>query len=462
MTNLDLVTIAGTAPTISVRPSQFNARTVAKDGTLLLFNSYSGAFTGVPKSKRAQAEALLQRGGTTTEASGLAKYMLDRGFLVPTSTNELHKLRSLHGNQHYRNDRLELILLASEECNFRCVYCYETFPRGTMEPWVRRAIISMAEQRIKQLRYLDVSWFGGEPLLGLEAIRDIAPRLQALSAENGVQFTSSMTTNGYLLNKEVFEELVSYGVRGYQITLDGNSVDHDCKRVLKGGGPSFNTIYSNLKSIREVSDLFQITIRINFDHNNLPNVQNFLQLLKDDFAGDPRFQLRFYPVGKWGGENDESLDVCGTDGHAEKMALNQLATSYGVKAEARLPWMQAKNGAGVCYAARPYNLLIGADGKIMKCTISLDQDSKNVVGHLKPDGEPEMDLEKLAKWVEPAFEEDSQCKKCFYSPTCQGISCPKVRMDTGERPCPDEKRTIGSTLNAIWELGRESARTRRL
>jgi uncharacterized protein len=462
MTSLDLVTIVGSAPTVRVRPSQFNARTVAADGTLLLFNSYSGAFTGVPKAKRAQAEALLRRDGTLTEASGLAKYMLDRGFLVPSSSNELNKLRSLHGHQHYRNDRLELILLASEECNFRCVYCYETFPRGTMEPWVRSAVVALAETRIKELRSLDVSWFGGEPLLGLEAIREMCPRLQELARDNGVQFTSGMTTNGYLLSKDVFTELLGYGINSYQISLDGNSADHDCKRVMKDGGPSFHTIYKNLQDMRDVEGLFRITIRVNFDRDNLPNVREFLELLRDDFAQDSRFQLRFYPVGKWGGDNDEELDVCGTDGWSQKLALNQLSTEYGVKAEERLPWMQAKNGMGVCYAARPYNLLIGADGKIMKCTISLDQDSKNIVGKLSPSGVPELDLEKFAKWVEPAFEDDAQCKKCFYSPTCQGISCPKIRMDSGERPCPEEKQSVGPTLRAIWEIGRTTARTRRL
>lgn len=463
MTNLDLVTIAGTVPTIRVRPSQFNARTVAKDGSLLLFNTYSGAFTGVPARARAQAEGLLSRDGVRTEKSGLAKYLLDRGFLVPESTNELNKLRALHGRQQYRNDRLELILLASEECNFRCVYCYETFPRGTMEPWVRQAVIALAERRMKQLRSMNVEWFGGEPLLGLEAIREIAPRVKAMSEENGVHYTSSMTTNGFLLTKEVFEELLGYGVTHYQISLDGNSADHDCKRVLKGGGPTFQTIYDNLRAIRTTSATgFLITIRINFDHTNLPNVHNFLEMLRQDFVGDERFQLRFYPVGKWGGKQDADLNVCGTSGHASKLALEKLTTSYGVKAEAHLPTMQAANGAGVCYAARPHNYLIGADGKIMKCTISLDQDPANIVGHLKPDGVPDLDLEKLARWVAPAFEDDTQCKKCFYSPTCQGISCPKIRMDSGERPCPPQKLQIGPTLNSIWEIGQESARTRRL
>ena len=452
-----LVSIACSLPTIRVRPSQFNARTVAKDGTLLLFNSFSGAFSGLPPHARAKAEALLHREGCMIEQTGLAKYMLDRGFLVPDSTNELNKFRMMRGFQHYRSDRMELILLASEECNFRCVYCYETYSRGTMEPWVCKAVVALAERRIKQLRTLHAGWFGGEPLLGLEAIREIAPRLQALAQENGVEYNSNMTTNGFLLTQEVLVELLSYGVRHFQISIDGSPADHDCKRGLKGGGSSFKTIYDNLKAAHSLTEQFTILIRINFDNDNLPRVQGFLDMLKEDFSGDSRFELLFYPVGQWGGVNDERLNVCGSTKYLSKQALAKTATTMGLKPQAHLPQMQGQAGAGVCYAARPHNLLIGADGKIMKCTVALDQEDYNVVGHLKPDGVPDIDTDKFTRWVTPYFEDDDACKKCFYLPVCQGCSCPKTRFNSGARPCPDEKRKIVFTLNSLWEARQPTA-----
>lgn len=447
-----LVTIAGLASTIRVRPSRFNARTVAKDGTLLLYNSYSGAFSGVPPHARANAEALLRREGTNIEATGLAKYMLDRGFLVPDSTNELNKFRSMYGFQHYRPDWMELILLASEECNFRCVYCYETYSRGTMEPWVRQAVVAMAERRMKQLRFLRVTWFGGEPLLGLEAIREISPRLQALARENGVEFSSNMTTNGFLLTKEVLAEILGYGISFFQISLDGSPIDHNCKRGLKGGGSSFQTIYDNLKAARSLSDKFEIAIRINFDNDNLSRVQVLLDMLKQDFAGDSRFKLLFHPVGRWGGAHDVQLNVCSAEsGYTSELGLSKTATAMGLKQVARLPLMQGPRGGGVCTAARPYSLLIGADGKIMKCTLALDQKDYNVVGRLQSDGVPDIDPEKLARWITPAFEDDDMCKKCFYLPVCQGCRCQNVRFSPGARPCPEEKHKIVATLNSLWE-----------
>ncbi|MGA2350872.1 MAG: radical SAM protein [Terracidiphilus sp.] len=451
-----LVSIASSLPAIRIRPSQFNARTVAKDGTLLLYNSFSGAFSGLPPHAREKAEALLHKEGTSVEQTGIAKYMLDRGFLVPDTANELNKFRALYGFQHYRSDWMSLVLLASEECNFRCVYCYESYARGTMEPWVRQAIVAMAERRIKELRRLEISWFGGEPLLGLDAIRDISPRLQDLARENHVNFSSSMTTNGFLLTQEVLAELLGYGVSFFQISLDGSPTDHDCKRGLKGGGASFQTIYDNLKAARHLSDQFTILIRVNFDKDNLSRVPGFLDMLKLDFGNDPRFQLMFHPVNQWGGANDDQLNVCGSTEYSSRMDLLKAADTMGLKQLARLPRMQGPTGATVCRAARPFALLIGADGKIMKCTLPLDQKDYNVLGHLNLDGTTDIDPEKFDRWVTPVFDDDEVCKKCFYLPVCQGNRCPNARFG-GSRPCPDEKTNIVATLNSLWEQRSPSA-----
>jgi uncharacterized protein len=457
------VSIVDSLPTIRVRPSQFNARTVANDGTLLLFNSYSGAFSGLPPQTRAKAEALLHREGCVTEQTGLAKYMLDRGFLVRDTVNELNKVRALHGSQHYRSDKLGLILLASEECNFRCVYCYEAFSRGTMEPWVRQAVVAMVEQHIQQLRHIDISWFGGEPLLGLDAIRDISPRLQSLALTNGVAYTSQMTTNAFLLTPDVFDELLSYNVRKFQITLDGAPAEHDCKRVLKGGGPSFQTIYDNLLAAQKSSEQFTIRLRVNFDNKNLLHMPDYFELLKQNFANDARFQLAFHPVARWGGANDGQLDlVTATRVYSNEVYLMALATKMGLAVESKLPRLQGITGSQVCYAARPYNLIIGADGTVMKCTIDLDQKERNIVGKLLPNGVFDIDSEKLTRWAEPYFESDEICKMCFYLPACQGSCCPQARFDDGKRPCPREKKNIAATLDALWAQRQPTARQYRV
>jgi uncharacterized protein len=452
-----LVNIEGVLATLDWVPSRYNARSYSEDGTLLLYNSYSGAFSGFPSKVREQVEGLLHKKGAKARAEGLVKYMVDRGFIVPRGTNELQRVRMLYGVQQHRNDRLELILLASEECNFRCVYCYENFARDTMEKWVREAILQLVERRVPYLNSMQLAWFGGEPLLGLEAMREIAPACVELTEKHGVAYSSNITTNAYLMTPDVFADLLRWKISSYQITIDGTAEAHDKKRVLKGGGPSFAVIYENLKAMRAFQDKFSVHVRINFDRENLPCLDEFMDMLKRDFAGDQRFQLRFYPVGQWGGPNDDKLAVCGTGGTDSRNWLELKAIEKGLYPESKLPYMTPHSGASVCYAARPYNLLIGADGKIMKCTIALDTKDYNIVGKMTPDGRAEIDVDKFARWVSPDFEDDPGCKKCFYLPVCQGCSCPLVRIEENKRPCPDEKLHISSTLKSQWVLKQQSA-----
>lgn len=447
----EVVTTTFSVTDMQVCPSRYNARTVAQDGSLLVFNSYTGAFASVPDKARVQAENLLKQKVFQLESNTLAKYMYDRGFLVSASTNELSRLRSLHGHQHYRSDTLQLILLASEECNFRCTYCYESFKRGTMEPWVREAVIALAKQQIEQLRYLQISWFGGEPLLGMEAIRDISPVLQQMALENKVNYSSDMTTNGFLLDQRTLQELLGYGIRSFQITLDGSPKDHDSKRMQKNGATSFDTIYQNLMSAHALTDTFSIIIRINFDQNNIDQIQDLFNLLKTDFSNDARFHILLFPIGRWGGSNDEKLNVCGSNGFANQLEMENLAISMGLKTQSRLSSMQAKNDMGVCYAARPYSMIIGANGTIMKCTVALDKMEDNIIGKLFPNGMAQINQERLEKWTEQSFENDDKCKKCFYSPVCQGCSCPKARLDKETRPCPANKQHFALALKSIWE-----------
>jgi uncharacterized protein len=453
----ELVQIAGIVSPKHYVPSRFNARSSAKDGTLILYNSYTGAISGFPAKVRDQVERLLHKEGFQGTLTGLSQYLHERGYLIEEGVNELHRARLLYGNLHYRQDSMEFILLPSEECNFRCVYCYETFPRGTMEPWVRKSVITLLQRRAPMLKSFQSSWFGGEPLLGLEAMRELGPKFVEICESNNIAYSSGITTNGYLLTPDVFQEVISWNIRTFQITVDGAPEDHDRQRVLKdGGGGTFDRILDNLKEMRKTKESFKVFIRTNFNPSNLQNIDSYLGAL-NDLKNDRRFVLRFYAVGKWGGPNDRDLEVCGQRGEKEREELDVLASELGYNVETRFPYMQPRSGSSVCYAARPNSFIIGADGKLMKCTIVLDTEDYNIVGHMTEDGRAEIDVDKLNLWVAPYFEDDEACKKCFYLPSCQGCSCPLSIIAHKERPCPEEKKNIKRSLQSIWEARQAGA-----
>ena len=400
-----------------------------------MWNSYTGAISVFNPQQRQGVQALLN-GGYTGEAKGIIKYLSERGFLIPKGTNEYRQIQLRFGQMHYRQDILELILLASEDCNFRCTYCYEDFARGTMLPSVREGLKRLVEKKAPHLRQLTIGWFGGEPLYGFKAIEDLGPFFVEIAERYSIRYFSHITTNAYLLTPDVADKLLAWKVVNYQITLDGMREQHDKKRPARDGSPSFDTIFSNLRSLKQRKENFRVRLRVNYDRENYPHLEDLLLLLEQEFAADPRFIVAFHAVGRWGGANDAGLAVCGVDeAKVMRERLRKSALNKGFEVSGTLRDINGP-GRSVCYAARPYNFTIGADGKVMKCTVVLDKEDHNIVGQLTPDGELSLNVENLARWVEPSFESDTVCQKCSLLSTCQGIACPLARIRNNFRPCP--------------------------
>lgn len=435
-------------------PSRFNARTHSEDGHLILWNSYSGTICAFPPEQAATVVRALSQQGFSSRRVGLVRYLHENGFIVPSGTDEFKRLDYEVGRQHYRTDMLELILLPSEDCNFRCGYCYEDFKRGTMRPEVREGVRRLIDARAARIQVLKLEWFGGEPLYGFQAIEDIAPYAQQVAREHGIVYASSMTTNGYLLTPERATKLLAWGVRSFQITLDGPAEYHDVSRPGRDGSGTFDTIYRNLQAMREQEDPFHIKIRSNFDRTNQAAYGPFLEQLREDFAGDDRFTVGFHAVGKWGGDNDADLATCGVaESRAVMMKLRTLSQEYGLRIADAYP-IQGGIGRQVCYAGRPYNFIIGADGQVMKCTVALDSKAHNVVGRLTPEGVLDLDGEKMGVWTEPNWMTDSTCRTCQMVPTCQGLHCPlvKIENDGARRGCISARKNLNNALRETMKL----------
>jgi uncharacterized protein len=443
--------------TLRWKPSRFNVHATTTEGWLLLWNTYTGSMNAFRPDQRAAMLDLIGHQGVSGGKRSVASYLAGRGYLVEQQIDELRRVQYAHGKENHRNDRLELILLASEDCNFRCTYCYENFQRGTMRPEVRQGVRRLVESRLDVLRELNVSWFGGEPLYGLEAIEDLAPFFSEVAERERLDYFGQMTTNGYLLTDDVARKLLSWRVTDFQITLDGLPEDHDSHRLARDGSGTFDTIFGNLARMSERVDEFSVVIRVNFDQSNAPGLERFLELLQTRFRDDGRFTISFHAIGKWGGANDANLPVCGGDeSHAIRTRLKAAARSMGLHVTSG--WQPSVGvGTEVCYAARPYNFIVGATGDLMKCTIDLDRKDHNIVGRLLPDGQLELDIDKMALWTEPAFERDTGCQSCHMLPACQGIHCPKIRIDSGERPCPSIRRTAREEMTDYFEAKQAAA-----
>ena len=123
---------------------------------------------------------------------------------------------------------------------------------------------------------MTVSWFGGEPLLALDVIKEISEEIIEWAAAYGVTYQAEISTNGYYLSKETMQTLLAYGVNRVMVTLDGTKEVHDTRRILATGGPTYETILQNLRAIQALEEPFEIYIRVNFDEDNLAQIPPFL------------------------------------------------------------------------------------------------------------------------------------------------------------------------------------------
>jgi uncharacterized protein len=104
-------------------PSRWNARTLDEEGHIILWNSNTGALCVFKRAHEPSLRRYLTKTGYSGPLDSVGSYLKERGFIVPQERNELRQFQYQFGQQHYRSDVFELILLASEDCNFRCKYC---------------------------------------------------------------------------------------------------------------------------------------------------------------------------------------------------------------------------------------------------------------------------------------------------------------------------------------------------
>ena len=149
------------------------------------------------------------------------------------------------------NRNLRLDILPTEECNFRCVYCYENFKIKKMDDKVIEGIKNLILARSKTLKNLEINWFGGEPMLAYDVIKDIMEYSKYLSIRYNFKLTSSMTTNGSLLTIKKFKELYELYVRWFQISFDGDKDNHNKFRITREKTDTFDIIYNNILNLHK-------------------------------------------------------------------------------------------------------------------------------------------------------------------------------------------------------------------
>lgn len=169
---------------------------------------------------------------------------------------------------------MNLVLSLTERCNLRCTYCYYKVSHEArslvMSNEIMEAAIRLAFERTLFLgqRFLNITFFGGEPLLCMESIRrgvEFAKSLVAGRFGDGFEVGAptsapispkfrlrfAVNTNGTLLDDSIIEYLKREKFRIY-LSLDGPEAHHNVCRKQVGGAGSFKLIEPHIPALRKL------------------------------------------------------------------------------------------------------------------------------------------------------------------------------------------------------------------
>jgi len=338
---------------------------------------------------------------------------------------------------------LQLILMPTEACNFRCEYCYEDFQYKRMERWVVRGVKNLLTAKTPDLDVLVLSWFGGEPLLARSIIEDVLVHVQDLRRRHRtLKCTSDITTNAYLLTRPTFERLLQLGVTLFQITFDGPREWHDRRRVLANGRGTFTRIWNNLLALRDVRKHFQVTVRLHVDRDNYSALPRFVADFGKSFGGDARFKLFLRRLSHLGSPNDDTLRVFERD-----EAPRAIASLSRCAEEHRVEQLQLPAGSPICYAARGNSFLIRANGRLNKCTVALEHPI-NQVGRIHEDGQLELVPPKVMGWMRGVWSgrtDELECPMRGYADVAVSTT---VTLRRSRAPRPDPSPAVTRTVRS--------------
>lgn len=320
-----------------------------------------------------------------------------------SSDNELLK-------KHSASNSLSLIIMPTEQCNFRCVYCFEDFRLNKMAPQIVDGVKNFINRRSSELEHMDISWYGGEPLAACDIILGVMKFVRN-TLRSDAQIVGSITTNGSLLTNDRLSALLEVGITNYQITFDGDKDHHDLLRKRMNGDGTFDLIWPNIIGMHKIYGNFETVLRVHVDRENISSVEKLFDRIGTDLEGDSRFRIWIYPLLRLGGPEDNSLPVLEEKEVTISPRDISIVKALEKKAKERGLKLFDQYKLEMCHASKLNSFVIRSDGRLGKCTVAL-RDERNTVGKLRPDGTLELDQGKILLWGRGLFSGDKDELNC--------------------------------------------------
>ncbi len=188
-----------------------------------------------------------------------------------------------------------LCLHIAHDCNLACRYCFAgegeyKGDRSLMSPEVGRAALDFLVQNSGSRHNLEVDFFGGEPTMNFDVVREIVRYGRSLEDKYDKHFRFTLTTNGILLDDEIMD-FANREMDNVVLSIDGRKEVNDYMRPTKNGRSSYDIIMPKFIRFAESRQQERYYVRGTFTRRNLDFSRDVLHLADAGFK-----QISMEPV----------------------------------------------------------------------------------------------------------------------------------------------------------------------
>ena len=181
-----------------------------------------------------------------------------------------------------------LCLHVAHTCNLNCAYCFASQgkyngERAVMSFEVGKQALDFLMEHSGKRHNLEVDFFGGEPLMNFQVVKDLVAYARSIEKEAGKNFRFTLTTNGMLIDDEVID-FANREMSNVVLSLDGRKEVHDRYRVDYAGNGSWERIVPKFQKLVRERDGRNYYMRGTFTHHNPDFLQDIRQMLDLGFT----------------------------------------------------------------------------------------------------------------------------------------------------------------------------------
>lgn len=176
-----------------------------------------------------------------------------------------------------------LCLHIAHDCNLACRYCFAEEGeyhgrRALMSYEVGKKALDFLVANSGNRKNLEVDFFGGEPLMNFQVVKDLVAYGRSLEEPHNKKFRFTLTTNGVLLNDDVME-FANKEMSNVVLSIDGRKEVHDHMRPFRKGQGSYDMIVPKFQKLAESRNQKNYYVRGTFTHFNLDFAEDVKHLV---------------------------------------------------------------------------------------------------------------------------------------------------------------------------------------